>query len=309
MQQLPRKGDAKKMFVSRFGARGCLYQADLSQIELRLLAAGCGDPTMVKAYFDGTDLHTLTASRIFNLPYEHFTKEHMGWLQEHNKHDEAKELSEKRSIGKTANFLTGYGGGAFGLQTTLANNGIYLPLEECEVIIDSFFNSYPSLQRHLQLYKKFIMEKAVAVSIFGRVRVFEEVRGEDKEFISKALRAGCNHLIQATASDMMLVALIVIEALMQDAGLESMLVSTVHDSLLIDAVRSELPVLHEIVYWVLNNFHEVLPSYFGPQYDTSWMLVPFAGDCELGVNYYDMTKVEAENNDWDKLLAVKKQAV
>ena len=309
LQQLPRKGDAKKMFVSRFGARGCLYQADLSQIELRLLAAGCGDPTMVKAYFDGTDLHTLTASRIFNLPYEHFTKEHMGWLQEHNKHEEAKELSEKRSIGKTTNFLTGYGGGAFGLQTTLANNGIYLPLEECEVIIDSFFNSYPSLQRHLQLYKKFIMEKAVAVSLFGRVRVFEEVRGEDKEFISKALRAGCNHLIQATASDMMLVALIVIEALMQEAGLESMLVSTVHDSLLIDAVRSELPVLHEIVYWVLNNFHEVLPAYFGPQYDTSWMLVPFAGDCELGVNYYDMTKVEAENNDWDKLLAVKKQAV
>jgi DNA polymerase I-like protein with 3'-5' exonuclease and polymerase domains len=102
---------------------------------------------------------------------------------------------------------------------------------------------------------------------------------------------------------MMLVSLIVIEALMREAGLESMLVSTVHDSLLIDAVREELPVLHEIVYWVLNNFHEVLPAYFGPQYDTSWMIVPFAGDCEVGLNYYDMSKVEAEDNDWDKLLA------
>lgn len=303
LQQLPRKGDAKKMYTSRFGARGCLYQADLSQIELRLLAAGCGDPTMVKAYFDGTDLHTLTASRIFNRPYEHFTKEHMGWLQEKGKHAEAKDLSEKRTVAKTTNFLTGYGGGAFGLQTTLANNGVYMALEDCETIIDSFFESYPSLKRHLQLYKTFIMESTVAVSIFGRVRVFEEVKGEDNEFISKALRAGCNHLIQATASDMMLVSLIVIEFLMREASLESMLVSTVHDSLLIDAVREELPVLHEIVYWVLNHFPEVLSSYFGPQYDTSWMTVPFAGDCELGLDYYNMHKLEADGNDWEKLLA------
>ena len=304
LQQLPNKGDVKQMFTSRFGARGCMYQADLSQIELRLMAAACGDPTMIQAYLDKVDLHTLTTSRIFKLPYENFSKEYFKWLQDNKREKEAKELELKRRIGKTVNFLTGYGGGAFGLQTTLANSQVYLPLGECEQIIAAFFESYPSLKEFLKYYKRFIQDNRVAVSVFGRVRIFEEVAGQDLEAKSKALRAGCNHIIQSTASDMMLISLIVIEALMREAGLESILVSTVHDSLLIDAVRDELPVIHDIVSPVLNNFHEVLPVYFGGNYDTSWMLVPFAGDCEVGPSYYDTRKIPDKDIDWDKLLAV-----
>jgi DNA polymerase-1 len=78
LQQLPREGDVKSMYISRLveeGRKGCLYQGDLSQIELRLLAASCGDPTMVKAYFDDVDLHSLTTSRIYKVPYEHFSKD------------------------------------------------------------------------------------------------------------------------------------------------------------------------------------------------------------------------------------------
>lgn len=306
LQQLPREGDVKSMFISRWwkmGRKGCLYQGDLSQIELRLLAAGCGDPTMVKAYFDDVDLHSLTTSRIFKVPYEHFSKDYMKALQKAGKDKEAKDLDQKRQVGKTVNFLTGYGGGAFGLQNTLAARSIYLPIEECEKIIESFFDSYPALKLHLQHYKHFIMENAVAVSIFGRVRIFEEVHSEDKEAISKALRAGCNHLIQSTASDMMLIALVAIEALMREAGLESLLISTVHDSLLIDALQEELPKIHEIVTLVLNNFDQILPAYFGDDYDTSWMIVPFTGDCEVGINYLEQKKVPKEGLiDWQELL-------
>jgi DNA polymerase I-like protein with 3'-5' exonuclease and polymerase domains/uracil-DNA glycosylase len=305
LQQLPREGDVKSMFVSRFtkqGRKGCLYQGDLSQIELRLLAAGCGDPSMVQAYFDDVDLHTLTTSRIFKVPYEHFSKDYMKSLQEKGRDKEAKDLNQKRQIGKTVNFLTGYGGGAFGLQTTLAARSIYLPIEDCEKIIASFFDAYPALKKHLQHYKQFIKDTGVAVSIMGRVRIFEEVFSEDKEAISKALRAGCNHLIQSTASDMMLIALVAIEQLMREADLESILVSTVHDSLLIDALQEELPKIHEIVTLVLNNFDQVLPAYFGDDYDTSWMIVPFAGDCEVGMNYLDSKQVPKSNIDWDALL-------
>jgi DNA polymerase I-like protein with 3'-5' exonuclease and polymerase domains len=116
------------------------------------------------------------------------------------------------------------------------------------------------------------------------------------------LRAGYNHLIQSTASDMMLIALIAIENLMREASLESILVSTVHDSLLIDAIQEELPQIHEIVTMVLNNFDKVLPAYFGDGYDTSWMIVPFTGDCEVGLNYLDAKQVPKTNIDWDKLL-------
>lgn len=302
LQQLPSDSTIKRMFVSRFGKRGCLYGSDLSQIELRLLAAACGDASMCKAYFDGLDLHSLTTSRIFKRDYEEFSKAHMEKLQKDGRGDEAKKLDLQRRIGKTCNFLTGYGGGAFGLQTTLANSQVYLPIEECEDILEKFFAGYPALKEMLGHYKDFIMENARAVSIFGRVRVFEDVLGDDDEAISKALRAGCNHLIQATASDMMLTCLVVIEQLMADAGLESMLVSTVHDSLLIDTVKDELPQVHEIVDGVLQNIPQVMEMAFGDAFDLSWMIVPFGGDSEVGFNYLNMVKISEENPDWTKLL-------
>lgn len=303
LQQLPNDADIKEMFSSRFGERGCIYAGDLSQIELRLLAAACGDPNMMRAYFENLDLHTLTTSRIFKLDYEQFSKDHMEKLQKGGRGKEAKELELKRKIGKTCNFLTGYGGGAFGLQTTLANNRIYMSVEECERILEQFFDSYPTLKKFLSYYKYFIQQNGVAVSITGRVRVFEEVRGEDSEAAAKALRAGCNHLIQATASDMMLVCLRLIESTMRDQNLESLLVSTVHDSLVIDAVREELPAVHEIVYTVLNNIPEMFELLFGPTYDSSWMIVPFGGDCEVGLNYGHVNKIPTKGAiDWTELL-------
>lgn len=301
LQQLPRDGEVKSMFTSRFGDRGCIYQSDLSQIELRLLAAACGDSMMCKAYEDDIDLHSLTTSYIFKVPYEHFEKSHMKKLQEDGKSKEAKELEEKRSIGKTCNFLTGYGGGAYGLQNVLAGKDIYRSPEECQGIIDLFFDTYPALREWLQQYKRFILDTQCAVSLFGRVRVFEEVLGNDEEAKAKALRAGCNHVIQSTASDMMLVALFCIENMMRDEGLESILVSTVHDSLLIDCVREELPQVHSIVMSVLNNFPAVFKAVFGDDYDTSWLSIPFAGDSEAGVSYLSLSKLPSKDVNWDEV--------
>lgn len=300
LQQLPSDAIIKRQFISRFGVRGCLYGSDLSQIELRLMAAVSGDPGLLKAYFEGLDLHTLTASRLYKTDYEVFTKGYMEKLQAAGRGDEAKKLDLKRKVAKTTNFLTGYGGGAFGLQTALANNNVYLPFEECESIIDRFFESYPVLARYLSFYKKFIEDNAVACSVFGRIRVFEEVRGEDYKAKAKALRAGCNHLIQATASDLMLICMTVIEGLMRQANLESILVSTIHDSLVIDAIRDELPQVHAIVDEVVNNMPGVLSALFGETYDTSWMICPLGGDAEVGKNYLDMAKL-SKVPDWDEV--------
>lgn len=303
LQQLPRDGKVKQLYRSRFGKRGFLYQADLSQIELRLMAAACGDPTMIKAYQDSVDLHSLTASRIFKVPYEHFTKEHMKMLQGKGKDKDAKGLDTQRNIAKTVNFLTGYGGGSFGLQNVLAAKSIYLDIKDCDHIINLFFDSYPALRDLLSYYKGFIEEQHVAVSMFGRVRPFPQAMSADPELKSKALRAGCNHLIQSTASDMMLVALMKIEELMREANLESLLVSTVHDSLLIDGVQEERDIIHDISSTVMDNFDLVLPDVLGEDYDTSWMIVPFTGDYEAGHDYLHMRKVPKENPDWDEVFA------
>ena len=305
LQQLPRDGLIKRIYTSRFGKRGCVYQGDLSQIELRLLAAACGDSSMVDAYQRGIDLHALTHSKIYSKAYEECTNEFMEWLQAHGRDSEAKKVKLERKAAKVVNFLTGYGGGAFGLQTALANDQIYKTLEECEALLEAFFDGYPAMRRYLSYYKDFIQQNGVAVSILGRVRIFEEVFGDDPKAKNKALRAGCNHLIQSTASDLMLICLTAIENILTNEGLESQMVCTVHDSLVVDAVREELPVVHDIVYGVLNNIPDVLKLTFGDNYDTSWLsFVPLAGDCEVGLNYLDAKKVPQHGEiDWDKLLA------
>jgi DNA polymerase I-like protein with 3'-5' exonuclease and polymerase domains len=305
LQNLPNDGLVKKLFTSRFGERGCVYTVDLSQIELRLMAAACGDKSMVEAYHQNVDLHSLTASKIKwsdgKHEYEEFTKENLEKLQRTGQADKAKKLELRRRIGKTANFLTGYGGGAFGLQNVLASNQIYMDIEECEDVINSFFDGYPTLKRFLGLYKAFIEDYGKAVSLFGRVRQFDEMWSTDPEARSKALRAGANHLIQSTAADMMLLCLIAVEAEMRDAGLNSLLVSTVHDSLVIDAVRSELPQVHAIADMIVNHIPEVITALL-PDYDTSWMILPFCGDSEVGLNYLHTNKI-GRNPDWDELLA------
>jgi DNA polymerase-1 len=223
-------------------------------------------------------------------------------LQKKGRDKEAKKLDTERKISKTCNFLTGYGGGALGLQNALAMQEVYLPLEECEKFLESFFDSYPSLRRYLALYKRFILDNGCAVSVFGRVRPFEDVYSDDRTIQSKALRAGCNHLIQTTASDMMLVSLIAIENIMRSEGLESLLVSTVHDSLLIDSVKEELPVIHEIVMSVLHNIPETFELMFGVKSYLNWMqLVPFAGDSDIGKNYSDLKKIPTSEVDWDEV--------
>lgn len=305
LQAITRDGIVKRLYASRFGKeRGFVYQADLSQIELRLLAAACGDEGMVKAYLDGIDLHALTHSKIYGKPYDQCTSKYSEELQKKGGHDKlVKILKEERKVSKTANFLTGYGGGAFGLQTSLADQGIYKQLAECEQILESFFDAYPAMKRYLSLYKRFIADHGVAVSLFGRVRIFEEVFSEDKEAASKALRAGCNHLIQSTASDMMLACLTAIEAVMRSESLESVLVSTVHDSLVIDTVKSEIQVVHEIVSEILSNMPAVLKTMFGQSYDDSWLqIVPFEGDSEIGRNYLDAVKIAKKDPDWDLIL-------
>ena len=308
LQQIVRDSMIKKLFASRFGAEGCIYQFDLSQIELRLLAATCGDPLMVKAYRDKIDLHSLTTSSVFKIPYEHFEKSYLGWLQQHGREKEAKELNAKRAIGKTSNFLCGYGGGAFGLQNSLAEEGVYLDIEECERIVDGMFDTYPRLRQYIGLYKRFIMKHGCAASVFGRVRPLEDVYSEDPGRLNKALRSGFNHLIQSTASDLMLSCCAIIDDLFYDRGLQSILVSTVHDSIVIDARRNELPVIHELCSAVINNMPEVLPYIFGNSVDLSWMtVVPLEGDAEVGATYFSPVKViedpVTKQVDWDRLLS------
>jgi len=242
-------------------------------------------------------------SKVYRLPYEHCLKDYTAWLQKQGREDEAKKMDLKRTVAKRTNFLTSYGGGGYGLQTTLAEEAVYLPLEECERIVEALFDTYPKMREHIGLYKQFILDTGVAVSLSGRIRVFEDVDSSDNQLVSKALRSGFNHLIQPTASDMLLSCAVVIEGAMDAAGLESILVSTVHDSLVVDVVQVELPKVHEICMGVLGNIPDILEMTWGQEFDSSWLhILPFTVDAEVGLNYLNMHKVEGSDPDWDSLL-------
>lgn len=207
----------------------------------------------------------------------------------------------------TVNFLVSYGGGGFGLQTTLAEEGVYRTLEECEGWVEAMFDTYPSLRRYVSMYKRFVLRHGCAVSLLGRVRPLEDAYSDDYGRHNKALRAGFNHLIQATASDMMMICMSLIDQMSKDRCLESMLVSTVYDSLVFDVRRQELPALHDIVALVLDNIPEVVPLVLGEDAcDFRWLhTVPFEWDAEVGPNYGSLAKVGAGTGaeiDWMKLL-------
>ena len=86
---------------------------------------------------------------------------------------------------------------------------------------------------------------------------------------------------------------------MRDAGLKSILISTVHDSLLVDCVREELPIVHEIAMSVFTNIPDILETWIGDDVDLSWTrMLPFDGDSEVGKNYLDMIKLAHGYNDW-----------
>ena len=303
LQNLPKEGSFKQVFSSRYGRDGCLYGSDLSQIELRVTACACGDASMVRAYTENLDLHALTHSKVYNRDYEECTKKWMEKLEAEGNHELAKTLDIERRTAKIVNFLTSYGGGAMGLQGVLAAQRVYKDEFECRDIIDAFLGAYPGLRDLISVYKQFIIDNGCAVSILGRVRRFDEVYSSDKQQANKALRAGFNHVIQSTASDMLLLSLCYIEKQMRAAKLDSILVSTVHDSLLIDAKIKELPVVHEIVMDALNDIPKVLKHWFGEHYSTRWMIIPFGGDSDVGYNYGNMVKVGSDPNPkWATLL-------
>jgi hypothetical protein len=150
-------------------------------------------------------------------------------------------------------------------------------------------------------YKNFILETGVAVSMTGKIRIFEEVFGEDHKAKAKALRAGYNHLIQTTASDIMLLCLVYVERLMRKNNLASMLVTTVHDSLAVDTLKEELPIVHEIVDGVVNNIPDIIEHHFGSLCDTSWCrILPLEGDSEVGTSLGTAFKLSRTPN-WDEV--------
>jgi len=197
--------------------------ADYSQIELRILAHLSGDEMFIKAFCDGDDIHTMTASQVLKILPEEVT-------------------AEQRRSAKSVNFGIVYGIGAFSL-----SNDIGVSVKEAEKYIEGYFAKYPKVKEYLDNSVKTARENGYAETIFGRRRAIPEIMSENFVTRSFGERAAMNMPVQGAAADIIKIAMIRVSAALKNGGFKSRLILQVHDELLLEVFKPELDAVTELV--------------------------------------------------------------
>lgn len=277
LQNIP--PEAKQMFISRFGDQGVILQADYSQVELRIAASWFGDPAMVRAYKKGIDLHSQTAADMHHMSLEQFMA-----LPD-------KQRKPMRTRAKRINFGVLYGGGPPALVSTMKKDGVYITVEEAKEFISQYFAVRPGLKNGIKKIEKFVEKHGYLESFTGRRRRVPEVFSSDPEIKSRALRQSVNFPIQNGASEMTLMALILINEYLKENGFKSKLILTVHDSIVADCHVDEVVEVAQIMKQIMENL-PVLSDEVLPGLDWSWLNVPIVAEFEVGYDWGHMVEFD-----------------
>ncbi len=211
----------RKVFIPR---EGCVFvDADYSQIELRVLAHMSGDETLIEAYRQAEDIHRITASQVFHVPFEEVTP-----LQRRN--------------AKAVNFGIVYGISSFGLSQDLD-----ISKKEAGEYIERYFETYPGIKGFLDGLVAGAREKGYVTTMYGRRRPIPELKSPNFAQRSFGERVAMNSPIQGTAADIIKIAMIRVHDRLRDEGLKSKLILQVHDELLIEAYEEEADRVEQIL--------------------------------------------------------------
>ena len=211
----------RKVFLP---AEGCIFvDADYSQIELRVLAHMSGDETLIQAYRQAEDIHRITASQVFHVPFEQVTD-----LQRRN--------------AKAVNFGIVYGISSFGLSQDLS-----ISKKEAAEYIERYFESYPKIKAFLDGLVASAKEKKYSLTMYHRRRPLPELSSGNFVQRSFGERVAMNAPIQGTAADIIKIAMIRVHDRLAEEGLQSKLILQVHDELLIEARQEELEQVKQIL--------------------------------------------------------------
>jgi len=209
-----------------------ILSCDYSQIELRVMAALACDPTMISAFQDGADIHTITAAKVHGVTPEEVTR-------------------EMRSGAKMVNFGIIYGISAFGLSQRLA-----IPRGEAAEIIDSYFREYPAIKEYMDRTIAESRGKGYAETLSGRRRHYPDLTSGNAGLRQNAERAAINMPIQGTSADMIKIAMIRIDDLLRKKPYQTKMLLQVHDELVFDLHPDEES---ELVPKILHIMETALP--------------------------------------------------
>ncbi|HJB28368.1 MAG TPA: DNA polymerase I [Candidatus Blautia faecavium] len=211
----------RKVFVPEDGF--VFLDADYSQIELRVLAHMSGDEKLIQAYKEAQDIHRLTASQVFHVPFEEVT-------------------SLQRRNAKAVNFGIVYGISSFGLSQDLS-----ITRKEAAAYIEKYFETYPKIKSFLDSKVEEGKEKGYVETMFGRRRPVPELKSSNFMQRSFGERVAMNSPIQGTAADIIKIAMNRVYSRMKKEGLRSRLVLQVHDELLIETKKEEVAQVSKIL--------------------------------------------------------------
>lgn len=226
LQNIPvrseRGKEIRKAFIPR-DSNHIFLSADYSQIELRIVAAISGDPAMCEAFRNGSDIHTATAARVYNIPESEVTK-------------------EMRYKAKSVNFGIIYGQGAFGLADNLG-----ISRTEAKEIIDNYKKQFSGIQKYMDDTINFARENGYVQTLMGRKRWLRDINSSNFTVRGFAERNAINSPIQGTAADMIKLAMRKVHAAMLKEKMRSRMILQVHDELIFDTLREEASELKSLI--------------------------------------------------------------
>lgn len=228
LQNIPIRTEEGNKIRQAFSAQDrenyLILSADYSQIELRLLAHVSKDENLINAFKSGIDVHTLTASKVFDVAVNEVTK-------------------DMRYKAKAVNFGIVYGQSKYGLAKALK-----ITADEAQSFIDKYFETYPKIAIYMQAMIELVEKEGFVETIFGRKRYLEnEINSPNGMIREFAKRAAINHPMQGSASDLIKLAMIDFDKKLKENNLKSRMIMQVHDELVIETEKTELDKVKELV--------------------------------------------------------------
>jgi DNA polymerase-1 len=214
LQQIPREGPVKSMFVSRW-PRGGILQMDYNQVELRVLAHYSGDPGLIEAFRTGKDIHRAVAAKVFKKPETQITE-------------------QERKFTKQVNFGICYCISPVGLSSKIGTSE-----DEARRLMRDWFREFPRVKPWMREMENRALKYHMVWNEFGRRRRFGKVDYESREG-REALRQAVNTPVQGTASDVTVLSMLEFWKWLRKEGMKSKIVANVHDAILVDSPAKEV---------------------------------------------------------------------
>ncbi len=250
LQNIPTREEyGKQIRLAFVPSNDLILSADYSQIELRILAHISECQELIDAFVNDEDIHTKVAADIHGIPESEVTK-HM------------------RSMAKAVIFGIVYGISGFGL-----GENLHISRSDANRFIEKYYELYPGVKNYMTNIVKEAYETGQVKTMFGRIRKIDELK--DSKYVVRTMgeRMALNTPIQGTSADIMKMAMIEVYKKLKENNLKSKMILQVHDEIIIDAVKEEIPKLKELIKDTMENIVK--------------LSVPLKIEINTGVNWYD----------------------